>query len=512
MGSMKHGTNSEHILPIDTAGRLLGIRGQVPVTHEAMAKSLRITFFPYAHSTPRIEAFAQRLNTALRDSGVEVLPFERTRTVGKRGKVEEGVVIIAPGTLDDGALPVDFVSNLRSTSVVGIEEGPCPADGLSGQQDRLNAVVETLTWNIVQVVIYVEEEKWTICTMNGAIIPCRVGEGFEEDVFRTLVPKLAAPVVPPHASDFEVEENGIDLHSAALEPYVKDFERSASLWAETRLMLFHTALDTLRFRNVYYKRVASAYLDKRSGMSYGFLSRQPAAVIAPALRETDCTDPTEWARVKENREGTIAGVDVVGVEVAGELFAVKVPEVTMLATRSGCDKSHIDGYRDIVLLGMRREGVFMKTPLGLNAQIDARPSYDTLTILAHAMANTIIASIQKRLDPSATFLRQLETDGLALAHWHGTVDAAIVPKSYVVFGEENPPVSCSTHQAAIYTLVGKVNAFVRRVESGLAYDGDVHIEPHHGINVTWASLTGLAATILSHSASRVGEDRQSATA
>jgi hypothetical protein len=149
--------------------------------------------------------------------------------------------------------------------------------------------VKMLAWNIVQVVIYVDDAAWTVCTMNGAIIRCRM-KTLREEAFSVLVPKLAAPVVPPHASDFDVREGGLDLHDPRYRPYVQDFQESGKLWSDTGLMLFHTSLESLAFRNRYYKRLAAAYLDHRSGMSYGFLARQlpvdpPAAWTAPEAWE-----------------------------------------------------------------------------------------------------------------------------------------------------------------------------------------------------------------------------------
>ncbi len=204
------------------ACRLLGINPEAPVTHATMASSLRVTFFPWSHPSSRVADFARQLESALTSSGVEIVPWDSAVAGGRRGKIGEGIIIIAPGRLDDGKLPVDFVPNLRSNTVVGIEDGPCPAESKSDQQDKLNTIVETLTWNIVQVVIYVNESSWTICTMNGAIIPCHGGgTKFQEDVYQTLVPKLAAPVVPPHASDFHVEEGGLDLRAQEWEKYVR---------------------------------------------------------------------------------------------------------------------------------------------------------------------------------------------------------------------------------------------------------------------------------------------------
>jgi hypothetical protein len=474
---------------------MLGITARVPLTPEAMAQSLHVTFFPGGRMTPRLEAFTEKIRNALEESKVDVIPYERALSNGIRRKVKEGIVIVAPGDLESGNLPVDHLPNLRTNTVMGILDGPCPALGIGGQQEKLNTIVETLAWNIFQVVIYVEDHTWTICTMNGAIIRCPDPSAFRSDVFSTLVPKLAAPVVPPHAADFNMREGALDLYSDRYRPYVNDFEKAAPLWAETGLMLFHTSLESLAFRNTYYKRVAAAYLDKRSGMSYGFLSRQIAPSIHPADEMSAVGKLPEFSGLEEKGFARIGDRLFVHLRFGPRQFVLEVPPVHVLATRSGCDKAHINGHRDLMLLGLHAGMISVETPSS-GEGLDFRPSYDTLTILAHALSNALIGGVLAGTGNAAPFARTLAEGGMALAHWHGDVDPALFPAGYAVFGLENPPVSCSTHQAAMYTLRGKLEVFGRAFMQGLPYLGDIHIEPHHGVNVTWPSLFGLASRLL----------------
>ncbi|MBP1647091.1 MAG: hypothetical protein H6Q30_536 [Bacteroidetes bacterium] len=490
--------SNQRIPEIMTSGAIramLGIEKTVPLSPDAMAQSLRVTFFPGGKMTPRLVAFTEKLRNALLLSNVEVLPYEQALSDRRRSKVKEGIVIIAPGDLETGNLPVDHLPNLRTNTVVGIVEGPCPAETIEGEQSRLNSIVEMLAWNIFQVAIYVEEHTWTICTMNGAIIHCPDPSAFQSDVFSTLVPKLAAPVVPPHASDFDMHEGSLDLYSNRYRPYVDDFEMAAPLWAETGLMLFHTSLESLAFRSTYYKRVAAAYLDRRSGMSYGFLSRQIAVPVMKA-QEIHARDRIAGlAELEEKGFVRVEGRLHVLLHLGSRRYVLDVPPVHVLATRSGCDKAHIKGHRDLMLLGLTSGAISVQTPPASDG-IDFRPSYDTLTILAHALGNALIASLMVGMDDPSPFSPILTRNGMALAHWHGDVNREIFPDGITVFGEENPPVSCSTHQAAMYTLRGKLEGFSRQIARQKSYLGDIHIEPHHGVNVTWPSLLGLAKRLL----------------
>jgi hypothetical protein len=479
---------------MEDAVRILALNKQVPVTPETMAAGLRVTFFPVVATSELLRSFAQRLENALLAAGVQVVPYAEAMDPSRHGKLQENLVVIATGDLQTGNLPVDHVQSLRTTTIVGIVEGPCPAEGETADQEKLNRIVHTLTWSIVQVAIYVDRDGWTITTMNGAVIPCDLAGPFQQDVLDLLVPKLAAPVVPPHAADFDLRKGVLDLRAPELLPYVDDFVRSGPLWAQTGLLLFHTSMDRLDFRNAFYKRIAAAYLDHRSGMSYGFLARQVALPYHPS-----------WFEQTPLEEITLT--------LAGDMLTLAVPEVWVLTTRSGCDKSHIDPATDLLLMGLSGGRVVLATPGGLDRHIDSKPSYDTSTILAHALANALVARVLSRLRPGAGFASMLDSTGAALAHWHGPIVSDAVPDGYVVHGTENPPVSCSTRQAALFAFTGKLDALETSLRDKISFEGDIHIEPHHGVNMTGASLFSLAQWALEHvrnTHSRISPLRQAA--
>jgi hypothetical protein len=475
---------------------LLGMPERVPLTPSAMASRLRVTFYPVNSASDRVRAFTLRLEAALAACGVMVLGYNEALADPKRGKLREGLVVIAAGDLATGDLPVDHVANLRSATIVGVVDGPCPAEREEGLQEKLNSVVKTLAWSIVQVVIFVDDSAWTVCTMNGAIVRIPAADSFERRVFSILVPKLAAPVVPPRATDFDLHEGALDIATNGCSRYADDFAASGPSWAQTGLMLFHTSVESLEFRNRYYQRIAAAYLDHRSGMSYGFLARQLPVDVHPALRPEEAVLRPELGQILQERWARVGRETYVVVTVKGQELVARVPEVRMLTTRSGCDKSNIDIHRDIVLLALESGTIRFETPNGMSAVVDCKPSYDTVTILAHAAGNAIVASVLARLDPAAAFPRLLGTQGAALAHWHGRIDPSILPRGYLLHGDSNPPVSCSTHQSAVYALTGKLAALEAAIRIGVDFAGDVHIEPYHGTNITGATLTELSRWVL----------------
>ena len=82
---------------------------------------------------------------------------------------------------------------------------------------------------------------------------------------------------------------------------------------------------------------------------------------------------------------------------------------------------------------------------------------------------------------------------MALAHWHSYPHHGATPDGFALHGEANPPVSCSSPQSAAYALVGKLEALGRRVAEGAPYLGDIHVEPHHGTNLSGRMTLAQAA-------------------
>jgi hypothetical protein len=134
-------------------------------------------------------------------------------------------------------------------------------------------------------------------------------------------------------------------------------------------------------------------------------------------------------------------------------------------------------------LGLHNGEITIETPIKIGASA-CRPSYDTFAILAHGMGNIIIASILLALDADAQFPSALKKNGLSISHWHGYPDQYYPLSGYLLHGFENPPVSCSTPQSAAYALSGKMKAIENQQPPVKEYRGDVHVEPHHGTNIT----------------------------
>ena len=471
--------------------RIMGITRDVPMTPVEMARSLRITFYPSVSISEKLRLFLNHLEKALLIAGAEVVEYEQAIAEGFSGRIGDGIVLIAPGEGESGNLAIDHVSSLRNNTVVSILDGTLPSFKGGMLQRRVDALVGALVWHMAHAVIYVDELSWTVCTMNGGIDTFGL-ESIRERVLDALIPKLAAPVQPPKKEDFQLRDVPFNPSDPIYGFSVDDLLKGAELWGSSGLLPSQTKLEALTFRNQRYRRIASAFLNERTGMSYGFLARQLPAKVWPAMQLDEADSMLQKIDWQEKDFVEIDGGVVIAPAIGEKRFLLRVPDVAVLCTRSGCEKIRLEPRTDLLQLTLRNGRVQLAIPTGLVAGSDCQPSFDTLTILSHAVGNAIAASILSRVRRNSALVRYLENRGLAIAHWHGYPAVRAMPYGYHIHGQLNPPVCCSTPQAAIFSLSGKLQALASSIELGDEYLGDVHVEPSHGTNLNGSTLTELA--------------------
>lgn len=464
----------------------------MPLTLEEMGRALSVCFYPGTLATASLRVFEIRLRSILLRCGVQLIKYEDALRVDNHERVREGVIIVTVGETGSDDLPINHVSSLSGNVVVSIFDRACPAHAHADLQAKLNAVMADMAWHFAHVLIYLEPEgTLTVCNMNGAIVSC----DDDDALVSVLIPKLAAPVVPPRTTDFETREGAFEPADSNYANGIRDIAASGVLWKKTGLMVSQTPVSALNFRNKFYRRLGVIYLDHRTGMSYGFLSRQlPISTLRPALTLAEAKARLGFCENEQDGLFAVNGDRYLHLGMGNESYVVTVPEISVLGTRSGCEKTRIDPRRDIVRYVLRHGCIVLETPKG--AGVDCKPSYDTLVIVAHALANAIIGSVMARRDFRSPFFHRLKSKGLALAHWHGFLKSSDVPDAYPFHGQENPGVSCSTPQSAIYAMQGKLRLLESTGKASHRFRGDVHTEPHHGTNFTCGSLTALARWLL----------------
>jgi hypothetical protein len=522
--------------------KILGIEGHIGLTPEEMVAGMTVTFYPHdpARVSSTVKGFSQELEASLIRVGVRVIPYQKSlirvpihkvivrgvrlvmnnvvyacrkvfglrriniyvpfavcKNLMNRTRVRGDVSVVALGDYEEGSLPIDNTSSLSRSFVIHILDMPSGVDEHADFEQHFNVSMSLFSYHMAHIVLAVNTNKWILYNFNASHPTFERGQSMDEALLYELVPKVAAPIRPPKFSEFMVMSESLDLDRAEYKGIIEDFLTGSFLFAKTRLFPRGKRVEDLPFRNEFYKWIGKVYLDGRNGMSYGFLAVQEPSALSPLVALEDAPDKIaqridQFADHFEYDNGAY-----VIIEIQGKRYYLKVPDVWVLSQRSGCDKTNMDPQADIVRLGLVNGRMYMQAPHGVEITDDYRPSFDTRVILAHALGNALVASIVHFIDPEAVFPQQLRTTGMALAHWHGYIDPARVPEGWVVHGHANPHVACSTLQSALYALDGKLNAFwASHGQGAVHYLGDIHIEPHHGINMTYPTLTGLAQFLL----------------
>jgi len=465
------------------AGALVGLGALPPLRIADMAAALEVTFLPPHARTRRLEEAAEALRRSLLAAGATVTAFEDA--LRPDGKLRPGVVVVEQGEGASENLAIHHLASLYQNPLVILLDAPAPAGLDGGPQDVLDAIVGQLAWHLVHLPVFVGEDEWTACTMNGAVLRGATDD-LDAFVARSLIPKLTAQVAPPRRDVVTVREGAFaPLHLPGARAMADDFAAAGAAWAENGLMLAHTSLDALAYRDRHARRIVAAYLDQRTGMSYGFLLRQLPVDVSPALPRADA--PADVVEALAHAPLVrVEGEAWAGVTVAGQEWAIPVPDVWVVSTRSGCKKTEVDPARDLVRMGLENGRIVLETPAGMPAG-SARPSYDTLVMLTHAVGNVLVSALQRTLTPeSAPLADALAGEGPTASHWHGYVPEGTAPEEFASHGAANPPVSCSTPQSAVYALAGKLAAYEAALSAGDPFQGDVHVEPHHGTNLVGA--------------------------
>jgi len=257
-------------------------------------------------------------------------------------------------------------------------------------------------------------------------------------------------------------------------------------------------IEEFTFRNDFYKWAAGIHLDERSGMSYGFIVRQLPVQMNPLIPFKEAK--VQFKKTKINNDFFVEeGKIYVNLLIRKKNFITPVPPVWVLMSRSGSEKTKLDPYRDILKVGLVNGQMLMEIPGGIDITEDYKSSFDTRVILAHSVANAIYASVLKYFNPKAPFAQILQQNGMALLHWHGNIIPELVPQGWFIYGTDNTPVLCSSSQAALFAFKGKERAIDESIATGVNFLGDIHIEPEHGINMSWENLRGLSEYLLSRS-------------
>ncbi|MEK9147324.1 MAG: hypothetical protein AAB593_00175 [Patescibacteria group bacterium] len=515
--------------------KILGIETKIHINPEEMAEELEITFYPYTTKDVNLNVlnFKNKLEVTLKKFKANIISFDeafenvsfkkRAKLVSlllmhylslsfkkllgidsgknyigisvffniiKRKKIKKGVTVITLNDLKTGELPADKVQGFRKNTVIAILNRPDDINKDSDFHQHFNKAMSLFAYHMANIVILVDEEQWIVYNLNASHPVFKFDKDFDKNVLYNLVPKIAAPISPNRLHEFILSKKKFDITKKPMDILVDDFIKSGLLLEKTGLYPKGKSVDSLPFRNKFYRWIGDLFLDHRSGMSYGFLALQLPTKLSKLIPFKEA-EKLFNIKISKNKDYFLhQGNIYLKVHLPQGRFCLQVPEVWVLSQRSGANKTKIDPNKDLIKLGLYNGKMMIETPLGLKLKKDYKPSFDTRVILAHAAGNAIVASILAFIKPEAIFPKRLEERGIALSHWHGYVNPEFILSGWYVHGQYNPHVSCSSPQSAIYAIDGKMRVFIKNIFNNIKNDyfGDIHIEPHHGSNMTFSSL------------------------
>lgn len=475
-----------------------------------MAKKVRVTFrpLPKDFGNQVIMRFRDKLEQELKENGVQLIPWDeaaevppgivskilRTRKVKssihavvdvKREyslarsilsalaekiyihtrKPERSVMEILKisGWADD--FTARYVQDPFNTQIITLMPlEPEFADGSTTYDRKIALGLKNLITTMSEIVMGIAPDRFSLVNMNLSDSIYR-NEELDEFVLNSLIPKIYAPIKPPVLNRFKKGE----------------FEPSHSVFAKQLADLGRLVEPTSLFpqgskfsekiTRLSHRDVVEKILEGRTGVSYGFI----AIAEAPVYEGPVTVTKEEWEsfpvvesikdeRVRENAQGRW----YVKTIIRGQEIYQQIPDIWIVTSRSGSNKTNLDPNTDVVRIGLIKGKLNLETPRGVDLhRRDIRPSFDTYVILAQAMA-------------AALYTPELIKNGLPILHFHGYPDPTFFGQSEYFAGARNPSLPCGTVEAALlnYSAIYEVAD-----RNGDGIKMLCLVEADHGVNI-----------------------------
>ena len=483
-----------------------------PKNPAEMSERVVVTFKPIPKNYPdaEISAYRERLRNSLLGNGVNVISWEDATTedgsygifsrlmglrsvrrkvnavidVKKRlspfrwllSRVAENIyrivrkdslsvssILKISGWADD--FTVGYLQDPYNTQVITIMSlDPEFENEDTTYERKISLGLKNLINNMSEIVIGVSDRKFAIINMNLSD-SIYTHDQLDDFVLRSLIPKIYAPIKPPVLTRFSVSE---------YDPREFEYARKLSaLGADLKSTDLFPAgskfIDAIK--RLSHRDVANKILDGRTGVSYGFI----ALAEPPGYDGDKYIDESAWNSLQE-----IPGYNPDEVRAASndrwyvrtlpgdETVYQQVPDIWIVTSRSGCDKTNLNPDSDIVRIGLVKGKLHLEIPRGVDlGRKDIRPSFDTYVILTQALS-------------SALYAPSLIENEMSILHFHGYPDPSWFGVSEHHAGARNPSLPCGTVEAALlnYSAV---------YETAARNGSDIKllclVESDHGVNV-----------------------------
>ena len=483
-----------------------------PKNPAEMSQRVTVTFKPIPKNYPETEisAYRERLRNSLLQNGVNVISWEDatsedpsygifSKLMGLRSvrrkvnavidvkkklspirwllsRIAENIyrfvrkeslsvssILKISGWADD--FTVGYLQDPYNTQVITIVPiDPAFENEDTAYDEKISIGLKNLINNMSEIVIGVSRRNFAITNMNLSD-SIYTHDQLDDFVLYSLIPKIYAPIKPPVLTRFSVSE---------YDPQEFEYARKLSaLGADLKSTDLFPAgskfVDAIK--RLSHRDVANKILDGRTGVSYGFI----ALAEPPRYDGEKYIDENMWNSLQEipdynPDEVRAASNDRWYVKtLLGDRTAYQqVPDIWIVTSRSGCDKTNLNPDSDIVRIGLVKGKLHLEIPRGVDlGRKDIRPSFDTYVILAQALSSALYAPclIEKEM---------------SILHFHGYPDPCWFRMSEHHAGAGNPSLPCGTVEAAIlnYSAI---------YETATKNGSDIKllclVESDHGVNV-----------------------------
>jgi hypothetical protein len=475
-----------------------------------MAKRVRITFrpLPKDYGNQMIIRFREKLELKMMKNGVQVIPWDeasevptgiissmlRTRKVKsnihavvdvkreysltrkilsglaekiyiRMRKPERSVMEILKlsGWADD--FTIRYVQDPFNTQVITLMPlEPEFVDGNTKYDRKIVIGLNNLITTMSEIVMGVAPDRFSLVNMNLSDSIYMIEE-MDEFILYSLIPKIYAPIKPPVLTRFKKGEYD-PSHSV----FPKQLADLGKLVEPTSLFPQGSKFSE-KIPRISHRDVVEKILEGRTGVSYGFIAIAEAPIYEgpPAVTKEVWDTFSNVAgldddNVKESKEGRW----YLKTHIGGKENYQQVPDIWIVTSRSGSNKTNLDPETDVVRIGLIKGKLYLETPRGVDLhRRDIRPSFDTYVILAQAMA-------------AALYMPKLIKDGLPILHFHGYPNPNWFGKREYFAGAKNPSLPCGTVEAALLNFSAIYELANRNGES---INMLCLVESDHGVNI-----------------------------
>jgi hypothetical protein len=336
-------------------------------------------------------------------------------------------------------------------------------------QQKVKIGLNTLVKTFSEIVIGVSNNNLSILNMNLSDSTFMRSE-VSDFVLNSLIPKVFVPILPLSISQFECGQYNPQASS-----YAKKLVALGQALSATDLFPSGSQLSQVVKRKSH-RDLVDVLVNGRTGVSYGFLAyaEPPQYVGKLEITETewDGLQPVEGFSPSELRQNEAERWYIKTLAEAGHACFKQIPDIWLVSSRSGSNKTNLSLDRDITRIGLKK-GLLLQIPQGVNLErIDIKPSYDIYVMLAIALS-------------TALYLPELIERGCPIVHFHGYPSSQWFKPNEYCTGTSNPSVPCGTYEAGVLNYLG-IQRLAQQHRNKINLIS--LIEPDHGTNIIAHSL------------------------